>query len=266
MIRTHGLTKAFGPVTAVDGVDLDVREGDVYGFLGANGSGKTTTVRMVLGLVLATRATVELFGASMPAAASTVLPRVGALVEGPAAYPHLSGRANLATFDAAGRRGTGADRRGRIAEALEQVGLGRPTGGRSRLLARHAAAARARGRADPEAAAAGARRADERARPAGHPRDPRAAARRSTRRAPRSSCPATCSPRSSRCAPGSACSTAAGWCCRSELDDAAARRPGGSRVRTPDAGRRVALLDGRVETAGRPRCWSAATDPPALNA
>ena len=70
MIRTHGLTKAFGPVTAVDGVDLDVREGDVDGFLGANGSGKTTTVRMVLGLVLATKGTIELFGESMPAAAS----------------------------------------------------------------------------------------------------------------------------------------------------------------------------------------------------
>ena len=123
MIRTHGLTKAFGPLTAVDGVDLDVREGDVYGFLGANGSGKTTTVRMVLGLVLATKGTIELFGESMPAAASTVLPRVGALVEGPAAYPHLSGRVNLATFDAAGRRGKGPDRRGRITGALEQVGL-----------------------------------------------------------------------------------------------------------------------------------------------
>jgi ABC-2 type transport system ATP-binding protein len=123
VIRTHGLTKAFGPLTAVDGVDLDVREGDVYGFLGANGSGKTTTVRMVLGLVLATKGTIELFGESMPAAASTVLPRVGALVEGPAAYPHLSGRVNLATFDAAGRRGKGPDRRGRITGALEQVGL-----------------------------------------------------------------------------------------------------------------------------------------------
>ena len=123
MIRSHGLTKAFGPVTAVDEIDLDVREGDVYGFLGANGSGKTTTVRMVLGLVLATKGSIELFGEPMPAAASTVLPRVGALVEGPAAYAHLSGRTNLATFDAAGRGGTGSDRRRRITEVLEQVGL-----------------------------------------------------------------------------------------------------------------------------------------------
>ena len=57
VIRTEGLTKRFGPITAVDGIDLDVREGDVYGFLGANGSGKTTTVRMLLGLVLATSGT-----------------------------------------------------------------------------------------------------------------------------------------------------------------------------------------------------------------
>ena len=69
MIRTTGLTKRFGRIVAVDDLDLDVRDGDVYGFLGANGSGKTTTVRMVLGLVLATKGTIELFGESMPAAA-----------------------------------------------------------------------------------------------------------------------------------------------------------------------------------------------------
>ena len=61
MIRTHGLTKRFGQVTAVDGIDLDVRDGDVYGFLGANGSGKTTTVRMLLGLVLATSGEISMF-------------------------------------------------------------------------------------------------------------------------------------------------------------------------------------------------------------
>ncbi|MGB3764384.1 MAG: ABC transporter ATP-binding protein [Ornithinimicrobium sp.] len=123
MIRTHSLTKRFGSVTAVDGVDLDVREGDVYGFLGANGSGKTTTVRMLLGLVLATSGQIEVLGQPMPRSARTVLPSVGALVEGPAAYPHLSGRANLSLLDAAG---SGTSRRGRkvrVREALEQVGL-----------------------------------------------------------------------------------------------------------------------------------------------
>ena len=96
MIRTHALTKRFGAVLAVDGVDLDVAEGDVYGFLGPNGSGKTTTVRMLLGLVLATSGGIELLGRSMPAGAREVLPQVGALVEGPAAYGAMSGRANLA--------------------------------------------------------------------------------------------------------------------------------------------------------------------------
>jgi ABC-type multidrug transport system ATPase subunit len=123
VLRTEGLSKRFGPITAVDGIDLEVREGDVYGFLGANGSGKTTTVRMLLGLVLATSGRMEVLGEEMPRAARRVLPRVGALVEGPAAYPHLSGRRNLATFDAMAPDGVRATRRARVADALERVGL-----------------------------------------------------------------------------------------------------------------------------------------------
>ena len=81
---------------AVDGIDLDVRAGDVYGFLGANGSGKTTTVRMLLGLVLATSGRGRgARPADAAVGAATVLPQVGTLVEGPASYGHLSGRANL---------------------------------------------------------------------------------------------------------------------------------------------------------------------------
>jgi ABC-type multidrug transport system ATPase subunit len=123
IIRTQGLTKRYGAITAVDGIDLDVREGDVYGFLGANGSGKTTTVRLLLGLVLATSGTAEVLGRTMPRGASEVLPQVGALVESPAAYPRLSGRANLRVHDALGgaRR---AGRAGRVDDVLEQVGLG----------------------------------------------------------------------------------------------------------------------------------------------
>jgi ABC-2 type transport system ATP-binding protein len=124
VIATAGLTKRFGRITAVDSVGLDVREGDVYGFLGANGSGKTTTVRMLLGLVLATSGRMEVLGRPMPASAREVLPQVGAIVEGPAAYPHLSGRRNLALFDAMGPDGRRADRRRRVAEALDRVGLG----------------------------------------------------------------------------------------------------------------------------------------------
>jgi ABC-2 type transport system ATP-binding protein len=126
MITTHALTKRFGSLTAVDSVDLDVRPGDIYGFLGANGSGKTTTVRMLLGLVMATSGRIELLGQPVPAAAGRVLDQVGALVEGPAAYGHLSGRANLSLLDASGpRRSRGArrDRATRITEVLEQVGL-----------------------------------------------------------------------------------------------------------------------------------------------
>ncbi|MGY1827191.1 ABC transporter ATP-binding protein [Blastococcus sp. SYSU DS0541] len=124
VIATRGLAKQFGRVRAVDGIDLDVREGDVYGFLGANGSGKTTTVRMLLGLVLPTRGEIDLLGERMPRAARRVLPRVGALIEAPAAYGHLSGRENLALLDAAGPGGARRDRRRRVAEVLDQVGLG----------------------------------------------------------------------------------------------------------------------------------------------
>jgi ABC-2 type transport system ATP-binding protein len=123
MIRTEALTKRFGHVLAVDGIDLDVREGDVYGFLGANGSGKTTTVRMLLGLVLATSGDMTLFGQPMPKSARQVLPRVGTLVEGPAAYGHLSARVNLELLDASGGSSGRRTRRARVTTVLEQVGL-----------------------------------------------------------------------------------------------------------------------------------------------
>lgn len=122
-IRTHGLTKRYGGLLAVDALELDVREGDVYGFLGANGSGKTTTVRMLLGLVLATAGEIEVLGRPMPRASREVLPQVGALVESPAAYPHLTGRANLATFDAMGGDTRRRGRAERVGTALERVGL-----------------------------------------------------------------------------------------------------------------------------------------------
>ncbi|HEY2044404.1 MAG TPA: ABC transporter ATP-binding protein [Jatrophihabitans sp.] len=123
MIRTDKLTKRFRSLTAVDAVDLDVQRGDIYGFLGANGSGKTTTVRMLLGLVLASSGSIEMLGAPMPKSGHEVLPRVGALVEGPAAYGHLSGRANLMLLDASGAPGPRRTRPDRVAEALALVGL-----------------------------------------------------------------------------------------------------------------------------------------------
>ncbi len=126
MIVTSGLTKRYGTLLVVDDVNLDVREGDRYGFLGPNGSGKTTLVRMLLGLVYATSGTIEVLGRPVPRQISAVLPQIGALVEAPAAYSHLSARANLAMIDAAGRRPPGRrrDRRRRIGDALDRVGLG----------------------------------------------------------------------------------------------------------------------------------------------
>ncbi|SEP05532.1 ABC transporter ATP-binding protein [Amycolatopsis saalfeldensis] len=123
MIVTRALTKRYGRTLAVDAVDLEVREGDRYGFLGPNGSGKTTLVRMLLGLVYATSGEIELLGRPVPKRVSEVLPEVGALVEGPGAYTHLSGRRNLALLDASGRGGGRRTRRRRIEEALERVGL-----------------------------------------------------------------------------------------------------------------------------------------------
>ncbi len=121
MIRTTGLTKRYGKVTAVDDLHLEVREGDRYGFLGPNGSGKTTTVRMLLGLVLPTSGRIELLGGKVGA---QQLGQVGALVEGPAFYGHLSGRENLRLSDAAGPGSVRRTRKARVAEVLDQVGLG----------------------------------------------------------------------------------------------------------------------------------------------
>lgn len=126
MITTRQVTKRFGAVLAVDGVDLDVREGDRYGLLGPNGSGKTTLLRMLLGLIFATSGEIEVAGEPVPRRAARVLPQIGSLIEGPAAYGYLSGRANLALLDAAGPKDGGGrrTRQARVGEALERVGLG----------------------------------------------------------------------------------------------------------------------------------------------
>ena len=122
-IATAGLTKRFGGQVAVDGLDLLVPRGSVFGFLGPNGSGKTTTIRMLLGLVVPTSGQVTMLGRPMPSSSAEVLPRVGALVEGPAFHPYLSGRANLVRLDAADRTTDGRTARVRIDRALDRVGL-----------------------------------------------------------------------------------------------------------------------------------------------
>lgn len=121
--RTRGLRKVYGRTVAVDRVDLDVPRGAVLGMLGPNGSGKTTTIRMLLGLVRPTEGEVELLGKPLPDGAAAALPHVGALVEGPGFHPFLSGRENLrrvAAFEpllATGSIGQAVE------DALERVGL-----------------------------------------------------------------------------------------------------------------------------------------------
>ena len=122
VIRTVALTKRYRSATVVDGLDLDVHDGDLFGFLGPNGSGKTTTVRMLLGLVYASSGHIEVLGCDIPRHSERALPEIGVLVEGPAFYPHLSGRANLALLDAAAG-GARRTRKARVREALDRVGL-----------------------------------------------------------------------------------------------------------------------------------------------
>jgi ABC-2 type transport system ATP-binding protein len=123
-LASSGLTKQFrSGQLAVDGIDLAVPTGSVYGFLGPNGSGKTTTIRMLLGLIQPTAGRHDVLGQPMPDGQAEALPLVGSLVEGPAFYPHLSGRANLARLDAADRTANRATMNDRIDGALDRVGL-----------------------------------------------------------------------------------------------------------------------------------------------
>ena len=129
-LSAKGLSKRYGPVAAVDGLDLEVDEGLLYGFLGPNGAGKTTTIRMALGLVFPTSGQVEVLGRPIfrggrpnPEAAAG-LRRVGALVEEPAFWKYLSGRRNLECYArAAGPQGGRDARLGRIDDVLRLVGL-----------------------------------------------------------------------------------------------------------------------------------------------
>ncbi|MEV0081253.1 ABC transporter ATP-binding protein [Saccharopolyspora sp. NPDC050642] len=130
--RTAGLRKTYGRTVAVAGVDLAVPRGGVVGVLGPNGSGKTTTIRMLLGLTAPTSGTVELLGNRLPEHSGRVLPRVGALVEGPGFHPFLSGRENLLRCAAMEPALRGPEIRGVVEQALERVGLGAAAGRRYR--------------------------------------------------------------------------------------------------------------------------------------
>ncbi|KPC91878.1 ABC transporter ATP-binding protein [Streptomyces albus] len=133
VISTRGLTKRYrGGQLAVDALDLSVPRGSVFGFLGPNGSGKTTTIRMLLGLIEPTGGTAHVLGAPMPGSVRQVLPRIGALIEGPALYGFLSGRDNLLRYDAADPTADPGTRGARVGRALERVGLSAAAGRKAR--------------------------------------------------------------------------------------------------------------------------------------
>ena len=118
-VETHGLTKRFGTNVAVDDVELLVPRGCAFGYLGPNGAGKTTLIRTLLGLTRADGGTMSLLGMPVPSERSRALARVGAIVDEPRFYHHLTGRQNLRLLGAA--RGGDAD--GRIPGSLARVGL-----------------------------------------------------------------------------------------------------------------------------------------------
>jgi len=176
-VEARGLVKRYGELVAVDGVDLTVERGDVFGYLGPNGAGKTTSLRMLLGLIRPTAGTAQLFGRDPIVDGARALDGVAGFVEGPRFYPYMSGRKNLrllADLD-------GGASASRIDEVLDVVELrdrakdrvgGYSHGMRQRL---GIAASLLR---DPKLLLA--RRADPRARPGRHARHARAreAARR----------------------------------------------------------------------------------------
>ena len=126
-IRTRGLTRLFPGGHGVQGLDLEVPGGCVYGFLGPNGAGKTTTIRLLLGLLRAQHGSIELHGLPLDPRHRGALARVGALVESPALYPHLTGRENLEVT----RRLLGAPR-DRIDQALATTAMAVHAGRRVR--------------------------------------------------------------------------------------------------------------------------------------
>jgi ABC-2 type transport system ATP-binding protein len=125
LVEARGLTKRYGARTAVDGLSMSVRRGEVYGFLGPNGAGKTTTLRMLLGLIRPSSGVASV--ASAPPGSPQSLARVGALVESPAFYPYLSGRDNLRAL--AHLSGAPASR---VEEALGLVDLAERAGDKYR--------------------------------------------------------------------------------------------------------------------------------------
>ena len=122
-IRARGLTRRFGTVTAVDGVDLDVPRAQVYGFLGPNGSGKSTTIRMLCGLLTPSGGDIEVLGLRIPAQSEALKRRIGYMTQRFSLYEDLTVQENL-EFLAAVHDLPRAATRTRIAELIDTYWLG----------------------------------------------------------------------------------------------------------------------------------------------
>src|SRR5579884_705270 len=94
-IETDQLTKRYGPIVALDALNLRVERGEIFGFLGPNGAGKTTTMRMLLGLIQPSSGSARVLGMDIAEEMPAILARTGSLIENPTFYPYLSGRDNL---------------------------------------------------------------------------------------------------------------------------------------------------------------------------
>jgi ABC-2 type transport system ATP-binding protein len=124
VLETRGLTKRYGRRAVVNDLSLSVGRGDICGFLGQNGAGKSTTLRMIAGLVRPTSGEVFLLGHDVRRRRARALRRVGVIIESPAFYDNFTGRANLRMLASL----SGGATKRRIEEVLEIVGLGRRAG------------------------------------------------------------------------------------------------------------------------------------------
>ncbi|MEH7017206.1 ABC transporter ATP-binding protein [Bacillus sp. JJ63] len=119
IIKTTNLTKIYGNQRSVDNLNINVNQGEIYGFIGRNGAGKTTTIRMLLGLIKPTSGKIEIFGEDFFKNQKEILRRIGSIVEVPGFYENLTAKENLLI----NAKIIGVHKKNAIEEALEIVGL-----------------------------------------------------------------------------------------------------------------------------------------------